>query len=58
MSGTRDKVSIQAKAAVRKANKLVTLVEITAEGWADEGRGGLGVRHETVKKTVSIFKTT
>lgn len=47
---------IETKAAVRKANQLVTLVEITCDGWADEGKGGLGVRHEIVTKTVSIFK--
>lgn len=48
--------SIVTKSAFRRLNKLVTVVEITCDGWAPEGRQGRGVRHETVTKTVSIFK--
>jgi len=48
--------NIETKAAFRKQNRLVTVVEITAEGWAVEGRGNLQKRTETVKKTISIFK--
>ena len=50
--------SIIAKSAFRKGNKLVTVVEITSEGWALEGAGGLSKRTEVVRKTVSIFKPT
>jgi len=50
--------SIIAKSAFRKDNKLVTVVEITSEGWAIEDAGGLKKRTEIVKKTVSIFKST
>ncbi len=49
---------VDTKAAFRKANRLVTVVEITSEGWAVEGRGGLQTRREIVKKTVSITKNS
>ena len=49
--------NIETKAAHRNDNKLVTVVEIEAEGWAIEGRGRLNKRTEVVKKTISIFKS-
>jgi hypothetical protein len=50
-------VDIVTKAAKRQDNRLVTVVEIEAEGWAIEGRGSLDKRTEVVKKTVSIVKS-
>jgi len=50
--------AIDTKAAFRKNNKLVTVIEITSEGWALDKRGDLGTRKEVIKKTVSIFKAT
>ncbi len=49
---------VETKAAFRKNNKLVTVVEIFAEGWATEEAGGLKKRTEIVRKTVSIVKSS
>lgn len=51
-------VDIVTKAAMRKDNRLVTVVEIEAQGWAIEGRSKLDKRTEVVKKTVSIVKSS